>query len=795
MKDAIQQQQAATAIGTLIAELARINKGLPASTLALIEQAKPVDLDLGALQKIIDERLEAVHAESASALANPLANIDIGEGSASSKPTYGRSPLWSHEADKLCFSYLVSRAELESTLPSSIEAFLSDMKDTLAASRTPSGSSMLSILMHHIRSRFWCLSPDDSPAFLDVSFSEFARIEAAFASARGGATTPDRPFRYLIGDISGIQNYIFGIPRKGGFAKRLRGRSLYIQLVTEDIKRYCLNQLGLQDIACLVTAGGKFLILVPNIAPSETTAEKLTSLRLNVEKKMWERFLGEVVFTLADTGPLTNTEARNIGEYLNNNIETLVNAKNQPMGSILQLAATDGGGWNTDVFLRTDIFTTKTNNKECLYCGKYASDDPSSARIKEIVVDPTADATEDGASRICLNCAQDWLLGKHLNDTRAFVWGNYISEKFNGRVIRLPFHDVYMSEATATGTVKNLPAEFKPSHGIVINGDAGTIKSLPSGTTFEAAAFATHIPQTDNKEAKDFEAIGGDSGFNKLAMLKGDVDNLGKIFALGIAREADHNANSARVATVSLLISLFFEGYLNEVISGTAQFNDCYIVYSGGDDFVIIGRWNVIIQLAAKLENDFQDFVSNNPNLHFSAAVTLFQAHLPIFSVIHQAEQELHEAKTVDEKKHRTRLLGDIIPGSALPNLHSDVQQLYATYVQSGTVSSGSLRFLLDTARFKADELTFKANSTNDSSNEIIINLWRPRLTYHLSRLYAGPPGSPKQQFKSFSRCLLLDEKPSAENPLALKDMTGLSVHPSVALAYLSYLRRDAHAE
>lgn len=158
-----------------------------------------------------------------------------------------------------------------------IEDFKRDISQTLP----PTGGVYtaeyrLAVLLHLIRKHFWAISAGEGE-LEDVSFSEYARLEAAFKSAKkiakdfGEIDAP--PYRYLIGDISGIQNYIFGISKAKTYARRLRGRSLFIQLITEDIKRYCLAELHLPDVMVLMTAGGKFLILVPNTNTSRVAVD------------------------------------------------------------------------------------------------------------------------------------------------------------------------------------------------------------------------------------------------------------------------------------------------------------------------------------------------------------------------------------------------------------------------------------------------------------------------------------------------------------------------------------------
>src|SRR5262249_44517413 len=103
-------------------------------------------------------------------------------------------------------------------------------------------SHMLSLLHAYA----WCLPSDTQANTPDVSLYDHLRVTSAIAAclyqfhARRAALTDKEVARQdqtrcllLVGDISGIQDYIFGISTigAGGVAKRLRARSFYVQLL------------------------------------------------------------------------------------------------------------------------------------------------------------------------------------------------------------------------------------------------------------------------------------------------------------------------------------------------------------------------------------------------------------------------------------------------------------------------------------------------------------------------------------------------------------------------------------
>lgn len=82
--------------------------------------------------------------------------------------------------------------------------------------------------------------------------------------------------RLVGGDFSGIQPYIYQITSK--YAKRnLKGRSFYLQLLSDSIVRYLLSRLKLGEDNVIYNAGGCFYITMPD------TEECVGRLRSSIE--------------------------------------------------------------------------------------------------------------------------------------------------------------------------------------------------------------------------------------------------------------------------------------------------------------------------------------------------------------------------------------------------------------------------------------------------------------------------------------------------------------------------------
>ena len=155
-----------------------------------------------------------------------------------------------------------------------------------------------------------------SPQDPDVSLYDFLRTTAAIAAciAREGLSeekidaqlngeNPDRKLCLLLkGDISGIQSFLYQVLSDGA-ARQLRGRSFYLQLLTEAIAHWVLRQLDLPIVNLLLASGGHFYIL----APYTEVSENLEKLQREISEKLWTLHQSDLSFILAGT-PVTTGE-------------------------------------------------------------------------------------------------------------------------------------------------------------------------------------------------------------------------------------------------------------------------------------------------------------------------------------------------------------------------------------------------------------------------------------------------------------------------------------------------------
>jgi len=97
-------------------------------------------------------------------------------------------------------------------------------------------------------------------------------------------TTPY--FRIVAGDFSGVQRFIYTISSRGAL-KGLRGRSFFLELLTEHIVDELLEGLGLTRANLLFAGGGHFYLLCQNTPRAE---EVIAAVRSRVNTWAQEQF-------------------------------------------------------------------------------------------------------------------------------------------------------------------------------------------------------------------------------------------------------------------------------------------------------------------------------------------------------------------------------------------------------------------------------------------------------------------------------------------------------------------------
>jgi len=193
---------------------------------------------------------------------------------------------------------------------------------------------------------------------------------------------------------------------------------------------------------------------------------------------------------------------------------------------------------------------------------------------------------------------------------------------------------------------------------------------------------------------------GGNTGAEALGVLKADVDQLGLLMACGVKEE---HYTLSRLATLSRQFHWYFAVYLPHLLATHVRFQDVYTVFAGGDDLFLIGPWTRMIELAVELRSSFKEYTCRNPEIHFSAGITLHKPHTPLDRLAVQSEKALEQAKNQDEGRDRITLFGETAKWEEFLEIQA-IKEILIRWKAQGLVNNAMLYRLNDFIRMAEGE-------------------------------------------------------------------------------------------
>jgi len=167
------------------------------------------------------------------------------------------------------------------------------------------------------------------------------------------------------------------------------------------------------------------------------------------------------------------------------------------------------------------------------------------------------------------------------------------------------------------------------------------------------------------QEIKPFSELVEGEGYKKLAYLKIDVNKLGFKFS-----QVDSFFEFSRL---SRFIDLFFSMYLKFIFEKYKNY--IYVVYSGGDDLFLVGRWDKIIELAIEINKEFKEWTIND--LSISASINLFDYNYPVKFAAEITSKNLDIAK---EEGEEVFILNKFISFDELEDVYNDAKKKAEEY-------------------------------------------------------------------------------------------------------------------
>ncbi len=616
------------------------------------ERSPSADSSLSLLVAVADKLSAGERADATDPKAHPpqqLQSIFDRLQGLSAQPTGSAAYLPLRELT-LDESTIFSGAALQSATQLADYEHLRDKLRAAARSDIADPEAYLESLLFALQRLAWCVPSAYYHNAPDISLYDHSRMTAALAACLSGwnieklrplmaslqadfsgqaspedKTILEQPVAMLIGgDISGVQEFIYTISSRGA-ARTLRGRSFYLQMLTEAILRYTLAELQLPYTNVIYSGGGHFFLL----APVDSDA-RLQEIRRAVTRKLYTHHGPSLYLALASASvPASGFRVGRFTEYWGH------------MHAALSLAKQRRFSEMGDVLIPT-VFEPPTfggdRDRTCSVCGQ---DSRPVETLKE-------EGEEEG-NLICTLCSSfDTQIGRRLphSDYLAFALTPAQPRQANSAADALAefgFQFALLSRGEALPDIGAALRWVVWSLGDAGRGRLPASNSVP--VSWQLRYTVNQVPPMTFDQLQ--KRVAG--GFERLGVLRMDVDNLGDIFTHGFDRPTGSSlATLARLSTLSFQMTLFFEGWVKKICE--EQPDHIYAVYAGGDDLFLIAPWDLVPALADRIRKDFRRYTHAHPAITLSGGMAFIHGKYPVYQAARDAGDAEGLAKSAPGK-------------------------------------------------------------------------------------------------------------------------------------------------
>ena len=493
----------------------------------------------------------------------------------------------------------------------------------------------------YILQKYTSYVPSTTQDFPDISLFDHSKVVAAFAislydyykekntnkSIENLQNGEESPYLLLGADLSGIQQYIYNIKSKNA-AKNLKGRSFILHLITTSVIQRILHDTNLYQANLIYNSGGGFFMLLPNTAYVKNVIE---GIKEEVEKELLDKFNGQLYLAMAYQ-PVSGSD--------------IMNKKMSDIWSELfpLLNREKSKKFTTSIIRNYDNFFTPSGKAGDVELDAYTSEPIKGKGI------PVEGGMVSPITHLQIE------IGKSLKNTNYwYIIPDYLKKVEEGTTNFDFLNLTHVLSTKKLGFLESLDKAYRLTFNQVQFLDDVTPKSK---TAYGFELYGGNNYPTENDEIKTFDQL-PKGNYNKLGIVRMDVDNLGLIFKSGFAKQ---ERTLSRLATLSRNLDLFFKGYINHLWESNTEFkNHIFILYSGGDDVFFLGDWDVSRRFAQKLRDDFRRYVGENPLITISGGENIVPPKYPI--LIAAEETEDFEALAKSYQRNDNKLSVRIVRG------------------------------------------------------------------------------------------------------------------------------------
>jgi len=431
-------------------------------------------------------------------------------------------------------------------------------------------------------------------------------------------------------DVYGIQNFIYNISNKSAM-KSLKGRSFYVQLLTETLSEELLESCNLSIVNQIYSAGGKFYLLLPNTKDVMNIVKKFYA---KTQEKLWDEYKGKVSINLAIQqftlvkgrtslmAKIPNEDNKfSIGELWHRLADETAKSKKSKYNDVIK-------------HHYKNLFEPIGKGGETIVCSISGEelDKNTAVELDRALVEQESD---ENSIFISTSMNNQIKLGNSLYESKYLT---EIENKNKNSFSISNSHFLLSKDIPNIDAIRTSLIQFQNEPYFLSEGTSGFgfryYGGVPMAIKDNKTATLQDLCLKDNSE----------SDYTKLGVLRMDVDNLGMLFQKGFGE----NASFSKMATLSSLLEQFFSGHINYIKYKEKYKSNINIVYSGGDDVFAVGRWDKLIEFGMEVRQSFKKFVCNRDDITLSAGMVIISPKFPISKAAELSGEAEADAKNFE---------------------------------------------------------------------------------------------------------------------------------------------------
>lgn len=539
---------------------------------------------------------------------------------------------------------------------------------------------------------------EDGPG--DIALLEHLRLAAACEAAKAAQSdnAGGKPYLLVIGDLSGIQDFIYGLQRRGlesqqHLAKRLRGRSFYLSALSRAIGLWLAKECGVSEANVIASAGGNFQLLVPN-APEVVTRLEVGRREINdwLLRTFRGRLAAAIEWVEADDEDLQTPSVLAERAYQGLGERKLHRFSELGVDAIIEDLPQEVSGECRSCGTGLDESNRRTERsgeggddieviEVCVGCkdhGFVIGDVLPKAQY--VAWDLVRDSAHRLVPQSALRCSE-------ANQQVVLDFGPagcaYLLSERPGEAIALG----HLVDCMELGACRRLALPWWPvAHHVAVAKEDIDARDTFAGSDEPTGSGLGEEEKLKKENVLPFDWLAGLSRGDKLlGVLRMDVDHMGDLVAESLptaATDADHSMDQlARFMAFSRQVDWFFSGYVDYLCAaefaaavlraeegpfasrlrdrGDKVTSCFYVAYSGGDDLFVVGPWSEMVELTQRIEESFGRCMCCNPALGVSAGLLVSKPKVPIYMLAGRAGSLEHASK--DRGRGRVTLFGTTV--------------------------------------------------------------------------------------------------------------------------------------